>query len=120
MTALQALHNFWSSFKLPAYEATTVPDNTPFPYITYEAGEDFFDQTVASSASLWYNSPSWVEVVKKEMEIAEAITRGGKIINFDDGSIWIKRGSPWAQRLSDSTDTMIRRMVLNIEIEFLQ
>lgn len=120
MTARQALQTFWESFSLPAFDATTVPDDTPLPYITYEAGEDYFDYNLASSASLWYHSPSWVEITEKEKQIADYIGRGGKIIEFDGGGIWIKRGEPWAQRMSDINDTMTRRMVLNIEIEYMQ
>ena len=119
MTAMQALHAFWSSFNLPAYDENTVPDKTALPYITYEAKEDFFNSTMALSASIWYRSPSWADVTAKEEQIAFFIGRGGRMVAFDEGAFWIKRGTPWAQRMSDASDEMIRRIVLNIEIEFL-
>lgn len=120
MTAMQALQSFWSGFDLSAYDAYTVPDDTPFPYITYEGIEDFFDNSVASTASLWYYTTSWAEITEKEAQIADYIGRGGRMVTFDNGAFWIKRGSPWAQRFDDSSDRMIRRIILNIEIEFIK
>lgn len=120
MTAMQALNAFWSGFGLMAYDENSVPDKTAFPYITYESKEDFFNATIALSASLWYRSSSWAAVTEKEEQIADYIGRGGRMVAFDGGAFWIKRGQPWAQRMSDSSDEMIRRIVLNIEIEFIQ
>ncbi len=120
MTAMQALNSFWNSFGLAAYDENTVPDKTALPYITYEASEDYFDNTIALTASLWYRSPSWADISSKEEQIADFIGRGGRQIAFENGAFWIKRGQPWAQRMSDPSDEMIRRIVLNIEIEFIQ
>lgn len=119
MTALQALHSFWGGFSLPVFDENTVPDKTAFPYITYEASRDFFGATLAQSASLWYYSKSWAAITEKEEQIAQYIGRGGRMIACDGGSIWIKRGQPWAQRLPDASDDTIRRIVLNLEVEFL-
>ena len=41
------------------------------------------------------------------------------MIPTDEGAIWIKLGTPWAQRMSDSTDDSIRRIVLAIEVEYI-
>lgn len=119
MNKMQALHNFWSSFDLKAYDENSVPDNVVLPYITYESSSDFFGNSVAQTASLWYRDSSWVNITQKEQEISNAITRGGKIIPYDDGAIWIQRANPWAQRLEESGDDMIRRIVLNVTVEFL-
>jgi len=119
MTALQALQAFWSSFGLPAYDENTVPDDAALPYITYEASKDFFGATLAQSASLWYRSASWADITAKEQQIAEFIGRGGRQVACDDGAIWIKRGQPWAQRMDEPSDNMVRRIVLNIEVEYL-
>jgi len=119
MTALQALHNFWGGFGLMAYDENTVPDDAALPYITYEASKDFFAPDIAQSASIWYYSPSWAEITEKEQQIADYIGRGGRMISCDDGAIWIKRGQPWAQRMPDPSDDMIRRITLNVEVEFL-
>lgn len=119
MNVQQALNAFWNGFGIPAYDATTVPDDAKLPYITYEASNDFFGQSIAHTVSLWYRSPSWADITAKEQEIADFISRGGRSIRVDDGIIWIKRATPWAQRMADTTDDMIRRIVLNLELEFI-
>lgn len=120
MNAMQALQAFWSSFGLPAYSEYTVPDNAKFPYITYEASDDFFGEILGLTVSLWYRSPSWAAITEKSQEIADFIGRGGRSIACDGGAIWIKWGTPWAQRLDDPADSMIRRIVLNLEVEFIK
>lgn len=120
MDKLQAYHSFWSSFGWKAYDETSVPDTATLPYITYEASTDYFNNELALTGSLWARSTSWVEITAKEKEIAERIGRGGAIILYDSGGFWIKRGNPWAQRMSDSSDDMIRRMVLNISLEYIE
>jgi len=120
MTTAEVLYNFWSSFGLPAYDENTVPDSAIVPYITYETSDDFFGEDRSLSAILWYRSPSWVAITEKEQEIAEYIGRGGRMLAVDGGALWIKRGRPWAQRMPETSDRMIRRIVLNYEIEFIK
>lgn len=119
MNAMQALNNFWNSFGLPAYDVNTIPDDAVLPYITYEVSKDFFNSIVIRSASLWYRSPLWSAITEKEQQISNFISRGGFFIKCDEGGVWIKRGTPWAQRMSDPSDDMVRRIVLNYELEFI-
>lgn len=119
MDKIQALHSFWSGFDLKAYDETSVPDNTQLPYITYEVSSDDFGNTLAQTASLWYRDSSWASITAKEQQIANYLGRGGKMITYDDGAVWISKASPWSQRLADPSDEMIRRIVLNVQVEFL-
>lgn len=119
MNKIQALNSFWNGFGLKAYDEYSVPDNTALPYITYEVSSSDFGDTLAQTASLWYRSSSWSEITAKEQEISDFITRGGRMITYDGGALWIQKASPWAQRLDDPSDEMIRRIVLNIVVEFL-
>ena len=73
MDKAQALHSFWSSFGLPAYDEASVPsgDDTPqFPYITYTVATDALDGSLPLVASLWYKSTSWRDITLKSEEIA--------------------------------------------------
>lgn len=118
----QALHRFWSSFDLTAYDESTVPTgaNAPaFPYITYNVATDSIGDPVALTASVWYRSSSWADVTEKTEDIGKEIGLGGKLIPYDNGALWIKRGTPFAQRMADETDDMVRRIYLNIEAEFI-
>ena len=86
-------------------------------FVKVEISVDDFDYPVAQTANLWDRGTSWQAITQKEMEIADYIGRGGLVITYDDGAMWIKKGAPWAQRLPDSEN--IKRIVLNIEVEFL-
>lgn len=119
MDKMQAYHAFWAGFEWKAYDETSVPDTAGLPYITYETATDNFDNELALTASLWSRSTSWVDITAKEQEIAERISRGGLMVLYDGGGFWIKKGSPWAQRMSETSDDMIRRIALNISIEFI-
>lgn len=119
MNKIQTLHSFWSSFGLPAYDENSVPDGVQMPYITYEVASDNFKNDVNLTASLWYRSSSWAEITEKEQAIADFITRGGRMIAFNGGALWLNMASPWAQRMAEMSDDMVRRIVLNYNVEFI-
>lgn len=119
MNKIQTLHSFWSGFGLPAYDESSVPDGAQLPYITYEVSSDNFGNSLSQSASLWYRSSSWAEITAKEQQIADYITRGGRMIAFDGGSLWLQKSNPWAQRMAEPSDDTIRRIVLSVNVEFL-
>lgn len=123
MTKASALYNFFSSFDIDAYEETLVPtgDEAPkFPYLTYQLITDSFDNEVLIPVSLWYRSEaSLLALNTKTEEISQRIGRGGVFLDCDGGKIWIKRGSPFAQTMSDPEDNTIRRKYINITAEFL-
>lgn len=118
MNKLQALNVFWSGFGLPAYDETAVPDDAQLPYITYEARFDGFNRTIMGSASIWYYGTSLAEVSEKALQISDRLGLGGGVVPYDGGVLWIKKASPFAQRMTDPND-MIKRMVLNLQYEFL-
>lgn len=121
MNKIQALNQFWNVFASgedwKAYDATSVPETASDKRITYEATSDEFGYPVAQTANLWDKSTSWEDITLKEMEISDYIGRGGLMIMYDDGAMWIKKANPWAQRLPDEEN--IKRVVLNIEVEFI-
>ena len=122
MDKWQAIHNFWNSFGIPAYDENSVDTGEnapPMPYITYNAGIGALDQVLSLTASIWYESSSWTEISKKADEIAEAIGTGYKIYTLDKGFLWITRGQPFAQRMSDPTSDNIRRIYIITNAEFL-
>ena len=119
----QALQSFWSSFGLTAYDDRTVPtgDNAPaFPYNTYELSTDELDHPLTLTASLWYRSSSWQDITAKCHEIERYIGEyGHRVIELSNGFLYITKEHPFAQRMGDDSDDMIRRIVLQIKAEFL-
>lgn len=118
MKKAQALPSFLSSFGLPAYEQSTVPDGAPLPRITFSSVTDSLGNVVNPPFSVWYRDTSWEDIEAKTEEISKAIGLGGVTIRFDGGILWIVRGSPFAQRMDDDDD-MIRRMYINLQAEYL-
>ena len=118
MTKEQAIQQFWASFELNAYDENTVPQDATLPYITYSVSIGDIDNAVSAGASIWYRSTSWAGITDKCHTIEQYIGYGGRLIYHDNGTIWIKRGVPFAQRMSDEDDS-IRRIYLNIEMEFI-
>ena len=125
MTIEQAIHKFWSSFELTAYDENSVPDNAKLPYLTYSVNVgDITSGPVTTQASLWYRSMSWKEITEKSEEIRNHLGIGGVMIEHDDGAIWIKRGNTFAQRSSAGSseseqDSSTRRVVLTVDIDFI-
>lgn len=119
MDAEQAIHSFWSSFGLTAYDENSVPDDAQMPYITYSVEYDSFDYSVSLSASLWYQSTSWAAPTAKAHEISNYISLGGVTIPTDNGAVWINRGSPFYQRIGD-VERDVKRIYFNIEAEYIE
>ena len=116
MDKWQAIHSMWSSFGLPAYDETDVPDDAVMPYITYSAFVSSFEQPIVLSGSIWYRSTSWEDISQKANLIAEYL-RGYRLIKVDGGYLHVSEGSPFAQRMKDE-DSAIRRIYITIDAEF--
>ena len=118
----QALQSFFSGFGWKAYDENTTPDNAinanSGHYITYTVSTAALDERVVLAANLWCRDTSWAAITEKANAISEQIGIGGMVIPFDDGYLWICRGTPFAQRM-DSGDSTIRRIYLNLMAEFL-
>ncbi len=120
MTKAAALHQFFSSFGITAYTATSVPEDAVFPYLTYELITNAWEGgEVGLTVSLWFYTTSEAVPNAKAEELSEAIGMGGKILRCDGGYIWLKRGSPWCQSLADETSPTIKRRYINVTAEYL-
>lgn len=119
MNKEQAIHSFWSGFGIPAYDENTVPKDAELPYITYDVAVGSIGTPVMLHASIWYRSTSWAAITLKAHEIAEAIGYGFITLPTDDGYIYVTKGTPFAQRMSDPVDENIRRIYINLSVEYL-
>ena len=119
MDKFQAIHEFWNSFDIPAYDVSTVPDKPEGDfYITYNAVTDSLDRAIPMSASIWKTgTTSWSEISQKAEQISDALIQV-KTIPLDIGYLYITRGQPFAQRMPEENDT-VRRIYINIMAEYL-
>lgn len=119
MNKAEAIHKFLSGFGIPAYAESSVPAKAKFPYITYAlVVDDFSSGEVSMPINVWYYTDSERIPNAKVNEIAEAIGYGGKLITYDGGAVWIKRGSPWCQSISES-ERKVKRRYINLDLEYI-
>lgn len=119
MTEMGALQEFFSSFGIDAYPASSVSNEADltFPYLTYEPAFDAFGGgNVNITVNLWYCTTDETQPNAKAREL---LSKMGTRIKCDNGYIWLKKGSPWCQTLSDDTNPSIKRRYINVECEFL-
>lgn len=130
MNKQQAYNSFWNSFGVLAFEENSVPTDevfeqmiesgaiqSKFPYITYQVIVDDLGNSVYPTASIWDKNTSW----ERADLLANSISRfiqGMKTIKLDEGRMFITKGTPFAQHMGEDGDTAIRRVVLNLGIEF--
>lgn len=120
MTKGAALHEFFSGFGITSYPSSSVPEDKEFPWLTYDLVTDAWEGgEVSITVNLWYLTESEAVPNAKALEISKAVGVGGKVLKCDEGYIWLKRGSPWCQSLSDDTDARIKRRYINVTAEYL-
>ena len=119
MTKPEVLYKFLSGFGLAAYPDTSVPTDAVFPYLTYSPSFDSVDTQVSIPVNLWYRTEEELAPTLKAQEISDVIGRGGTVLPCDGGYLWIKRGFPWCQNMSDESNTNIKRRYINLVVEYL-
>ena len=121
MTPEAAVYTFLSSFGIPAYAASSVPDQATFPYLTYDLVLGEWGQPeVNMPVNVWYRTDSEALPNAKVREISNAIGMGGVTLPCDGGMLWVKKGSPWAQAVTvEGEDEKVKRRYVNVNIEYL-
>lgn len=119
MTKTAALQSFFESFGLDAYTTASVPDEVMLPYLTYEPAVGAWgDGEYNILVNLWFYTTSEAIPNAKVQEISNYIGLGGIRIPCDGGSIWIKRGVPFAQAVKDDAAPGLKRRIINLDAEF--
>jgi hypothetical protein len=108
-----ALYNFFSGFGLPAYVEYAPPDDAELPYITYQLTDPDWRDSATFYARVWYRSTSYAQINAKVDEIAAAIGEGLRIPTPGGGSIWLNKGTPWSQNISNPGDDTLKEVYLN-------
>lgn len=114
-----AIFEFMSSFGIPAYSASATPNEAEYPYITYDLIIGDFYSEVSMNANLWYYTTSEAEPNAKVRDIEKVLGKGGKMLTYDGGAIWVKKGSPWCQSVTD-VDSAVKRRYLNFDLDYIE
>ena len=131
MNKQQAYRAFWGGFGVLAFEENSIPDDTvidaliksgtaqaKYPMIAYEVIIDDLGNAVYPSASIYDKSTSWERIDTLANTISNRIQNMGTI-RLDNGRMFITKGSPFAQHMGDDENFDIKRIVLNLGVEFL-
>lgn len=119
MTVDKALHAWFNEF-MTFYPSTAVPDDAAFPYGTYTAVFNAFENgEVSLTVNLWFYTESEAMPNAKAQELSERIGYSGVVIPCDNGYIWLKRGSPWSQSVVEESNANIKRRYINVTAEYL-
>lgn len=95
-TVAAAYYSFWSSFGLPAYMESNVPNDAEMPYITYTIPVADWSEAVAIQGRIWYRATDLDDISAKIGQIS-VLVGNGLTINLADGVIYLFKGSPFAQ-----------------------
>lgn len=130
MNKEQAYSEFWSGFGVLAWEENSMPDDetiqslidagvakAKYPYIAYQVIVDDLGYPVFPMASIYDRSTSWKRVDELANVISERI-KNMNTIKLDNGRMFITKGSPFMQHQMESEDMNIRRVILNLGVEF--
>jgi hypothetical protein len=130
MNKEQAYSEFWSGFGVLAWEENSMPDDetiqslidagvaeAKYPYIAYQVIVDDLGHPVFPTASIYDRSTSWKRVDELANVISERI-KNMNTIKLDNGRMFITKGSPFMQHQMESEDMNIRRVILNLGVEF--
>lgn len=130
MDKQQAYNAFWGDFGVLAFEENSIPDDTviqalidsgvapaKYPMIAYEVIVDDLNNAIYPSASIYDKSSSWERIDKLVNTISTRIQNMGTI-KLDNGRMFITKGSPFAQHMGEGEDFDIKRIVLNLGVEF--
>ena len=126
MTKEEALYNFFSQFGIKAFREEAVPSGASkptFPYITYQTSSGSIGEDISIVASRWDQVGNNYSAGRKNDEWADEVSRilgkGGKLIPFDGGALWMKKGTPFSLSMGDPADPLIRRKLITLSIENL-
>lgn len=126
MTPEAAIYQWMNSFGIPAYAATSTPDEGDdewlgFPYLTYDLVlGDWMQGEVNMAVNLWDRTDSEAALNAKVREMREELRGGGVTLRCDGGMLWLKQGSPWAQAVRvEGEDEKIKRRYINVNVEYL-
>lgn len=130
MNKQQAYSAFWNGFGVLAFEENSVPTKDVLAqlaatagkptdiYITYQVLIDDLGGRIFPTASIYSKSSSW----EKADTLSNAISSRIKTMNtikLDSGRMFITKGSPFSQHMGEEGDQTIKRIVLNLGVEFL-
>ena len=114
----QATIHQWLNGFMAAYPATAVPTDAEFPYMTYSLTYGAWAEgEQVCQLNAYFQTESEAVANGLCAQLSEAIGFGGVTLKCDSGTIWVKRGEPFAQPMPDEPG--IKHRLVNLTIEYM-
>lgn len=119
MTKNKAVYT-WFNELMTFYRDSAVPEDAELPYGTYTYIDDAWDGgQVNFVVNLWFRTESEAVPDEAAQKLSDKIGYGGALIPCDEGYVWLKRGTPWCQSITNTDDPAIKRRYINVTAEYL-
>lgn len=115
----EALYKFWSSFNLPAYEETSVPEGAKMPYITFESSIGEFNAVLSLSASIWDRTTEGTTFIDRKADEIQRFIKNMGCPKIEGGRFRAFTEGVYCQTKNDPEDRLIKRNVLTVFFEFM-
>lgn len=112
-----ALNELFNSYGLAAFPSGNVPEDTAFPYMTYEVSRADFGEETNTVVHLHYYSESEAKINSKADEICAGIRRN-ESVECAEGLIVLTTGSPEWYPVNDE-DRLHKHRIINITTTWL-
>lgn len=119
MTQEASLYQFFSAFDLPAFPNIAVPDDQPYPYITYPIASGTWDDDAFLTVYIYTKGESVAELTARVRTITDTLKDGGQRLECDGGFLWLTLGNPIVNYMSDQHDKSVKYAILNINCDFI-
>ena len=119
MDRFQAIHSFWASFGIPAFNKYAVPDIAALPYLTYDTAIGSIDDIIPLNATIYYGGTLLDNLSKKTEEIYKKIVNDDPVtIEFEGGYLWIYKSGIFAQDMPSDSDN-VKSKLITVYAEFI-
>lgn len=126
MTKDKAFHAYLEKFmeqefgkEFAIYLKERVPEEALLPYMAYEfIDNDFLDGDVYPTVEIWHHTESMAFMNAKVRAFRKYINENDRI-DCDEGHLWVKPGSPFAQTIPGQEMIGLIGKTINLDIEHL-
>lgn len=116
MATKAAAFNKWaSSFGMPAYSSSSVPEGAELPYVTYDFGVAAYGQPAFSCAVSLWTGGSDADANARASEICGSLPC---FAECDGGALLLTAGSPAWQSVAEE-EPGVKRRYINVDIDNL-
>ena len=102
-----------------AYADGHVPDSAAYPFATFSLPASAWgDAPAAATVDLWTRGEGEAATNALARKLSAAIGLGGAMVACDGGGMWLTRGEPWCQPVTDE-DPVVSRRRINVSVEWI-